>query len=34
MMHSFVTFLDALPDARRAVAQIAEAFRSAFGLAR
>jgi len=34
MMHSFVTFLDALPDARRAVAQIAEAFRSAFGNAR
>jgi acetyl esterase len=34
MMHSFVTFLDALPDARRAVAQIAEGLRSAFGVDR
>ncbi len=34
MMHSFVTFLDALPDARRAVAQIAQELRSAFGLDR
>jgi acetyl esterase len=32
MMHSFVTFLDALPDARRAVDRIAAAMRAAFGM--
>ena len=34
VMHSFVTFLDALPDARRAVDRIAASLRSAFDGAR
>jgi acetyl esterase len=31
MMHSFVTFLDPLPDARRAITEIADHLRASFG---